>query len=104
MDKDLICCITDGMDKSKYALPRWSMGRAPKDSVIDRVQRPELSVSAAIVHGLGTYVFIAGEGTSTGSSFKMDIVLQALNAAWKHASRTNRAWPQDLSLPADIGS
>jgi hypothetical protein len=29
--RDIICLITDGMDKSKFALPRWGFGRAPKD-------------------------------------------------------------------------
>ena len=29
-NRDMLCMIADGMDKSKYLLPRWAGGRAPK--------------------------------------------------------------------------
>ena len=75
------------MDKSKFSLPRWSLGRAPKDPIIEHVQRPQLTVSACIVHGWGTYIFLTDELLSTNASYKMDIVFRALDFAHMHGQK-----------------
>jgi hypothetical protein len=41
--------IMDGMDRQKYAIPRWHGGREPKGS--ERCHRPVLEVSGMILHG-----------------------------------------------------
>jgi hypothetical protein len=83
-------------------LARWTMGRAPKDSTVDKLQRPTLSVMATIIHGIGTYIHISNEGCGTGSGYKMDVTLRSLDCAWRHCCRTGRAWPKDLALHADL--
>jgi hypothetical protein len=100
-DRDVLCVITDGMDKSKFSLPRWSMGRAPKDPVVEHVARPQLDVSAVIIHGWGTYVFLGDELLSSTASYKLDLVLRALDFAHARGQKNNIPWPADLSLHAD---
>jgi hypothetical protein len=100
-DRDVLCVITDGMDKSKFSLPRWSMGRTPKDPVADHVARPQLDVSAVIVHGWGTYIFLSDELLASTASYKIDLVLQALDFAHAHGQKKQFPWPADLSLHAD---
>ena len=70
-EKNVLVAICDGMDRSKFALPRWAQGRAPKAA--DKHRRPVLEVSAVMFHGHGTYVFITDEDTSIGSNWSCEI-------------------------------
>ena len=49
--RDVLVAILDGMDHSKYLLPRWSWGRTPKDA--HGLERPHLQVHALLLHGRG---------------------------------------------------
>ncbi len=99
--KDLLCVITDGMDKSKFCLPRWAFGRCPKHATVEKLHRPTLHVSAVLCHGFGTYVFITDEGMPTGANYSADIVLRSLDMVWHHCQRCGLAYPGELSVHAD---
>ncbi|CAL1152588.1 unnamed protein product [Cladocopium goreaui] len=48
--RDILVCIIDSMDKSKFRLPRFAAGRTPKP--LETKKRPELEFTACIMHGL----------------------------------------------------
>lgn len=107
--RDILVAILDGMDHSKFTLPRWTWGRAPKDA--HGLERPHLLVHVLLLHGRGpslifclqcsshythkcccqilsgTYIFIADEGLSSGSSFHMECVMlgRLLSITWSIA-------------------
>lgn len=97
---DSVTIIADGMDRSKFALPRWYMGAAPK-GISDKARRPQLEVSAVLVHGHGLYLFITDEDTSIGASWVGEIVMQSLDCLWKRCQRLGRPFPQHLIIQAD---
>jgi len=65
----------------------WRMGRAPKDPTVDSVKRPTLELSAVILHGHGTYLYITEESTRLGSNWAAEIVMRSVNAAWLRCQR-----------------
>lgn len=104
---DLVCIITDSMDRSKYSLPRYHRGRAPKD--VETTKRPNCEVTTSIVHGVGIFTYIADEGQSTGSNW----TIETLNRSLQHTHNVYQKWnkpvpgvvkifadntPKDLSL------
>lgn len=99
--RDVLTVIIDGMDKSKFALPRYSLGRTPKDSTADKVARPNLEVTAVLCHGVGCYLFVGDERKSSGASFKGDCILRSLDRSWTHCQKRGRQWPSDLSVHGD---
>ena len=66
---DLLCVISDSMDRSKYALPRFHRGRIPKD--IETTKRPTLEMTAQIVHGIGIYTYLTDEDQTSGTNWKL---------------------------------
>jgi len=85
--QDILVGIVDGMDKSKFMFPRWRMGRALKGPTVDSVKRPTLELSAVILHGHGTYLYITEESTRLGSNWAAEIVMRSVNAAWLRCQR-----------------
>jgi hypothetical protein len=98
-EKNLLVAICDGMDRSKFALPRWAQGRAPKAA--EKHRRPVLEVSAVIFHGHGTYVFITDEDTSIGSDWSCEIVMTALDHVYARARLEGTVLPDSFHLQAD---
>ncbi len=67
------------------------------------MQRPTLEVTACIVHGLGTYIFIADETTKTGAEYKADVSLRALDLAWAHSQRSGTLYvTQQIQNPTMV--
>ena len=75
---EIVCAITDSMDKSKYALPRWHRGRAPKD--LETTKRPSLEVTTTMIHGVGIYTYLSDEDQTSGTNW----VLETLNRSFQH--------------------
>ena len=93
-DSDVLTLIIDGFDKSKLALPRWPRGRPPKGGAFDRVNRPTLQLSAALVHGWGCLVFLAEEHQSCGGSYTWDSVFIAIEEVWRRCGQSGRRLPR----------
>jgi hypothetical protein len=89
------------MDRSKFALPRWTNNRAPKDSTVDSIRRPVLELSAVIAHGYGTYLYITHENTSIGSNWTSEVVLRTLDFVWGCCQRKGEPMPCDFFLHGD---
>lgn len=97
--RDILCLIVDSMDKSKFALPRWSDGRTPKSA--DKFRRPVLEVTACIVHGVGVYIYVADETMTTGASWTGEVLLQSIDSAFRCCQRAQRPMPSRVVVVAD---
>ena len=71
-----ICLILDGMDKSKFRMPR-SLAMASKE--FQTFARPALDVHAIIGHGHGTGVFLSDPMIPKDSSWCLDLLFGMLN-------------------------
>jgi hypothetical protein len=100
-ERDVLHMICDGMDRSKFALPRWLEGRQPKDSVCEHVQRPVCELSACLVHGVGCYMFIADENVVIGSSWVAETVLHSVDRAFAWFEENAIPFPKDLIIHGD---
>jgi len=100
-EKDVISLIGDGMDKSKFGLPQWSDGRAPKHAVVDKNPRPSCNLYAVMAHGWRVDVYITHEGVSTGPSYCTDMLLRTLDQVWKQSQRAGVAFPFDCVIQGD---
>ena len=99
--RDVLVIICDGMDRSKYALPQWYSGRAPKDSTLDHISRPELECYACVAHGFRVDIYLADEDMIIGSSWCMDMVMRTVDEVWHQCQRSGQQFPLDLSIQAD---
>jgi hypothetical protein len=93
--------IVDGMDRSKFALPRWHEGRAPKHASVEHTRRPVLELSAVIVHGVGVYLFLADEDVSIGANWTCEVVLAAMDKAMLWYQTKGKRVPVDVAITAD---
>ncbi len=71
------------MDKSKFALPRWVLGRSPKGA--EGMHRPTLTVTTVISHGYGVCIFVADESLATGSNWNLECIMRAMDLSWHQA-------------------
>jgi hypothetical protein len=97
--KDIICCIVDSMDRSKFRLPRFPQGRCPKS--LENRRRPELEVTAAILHGRAVYVYLTDGDASHGSDWSLEVLSVSLNKAFLMTQQANQPWPSHLRIWTD---
>lgn len=97
VEGDLLSLIMDGMDKSKWVLPRW--GRTPKGA--DKLLRPVLHVSASLIHGIGACVFVTDDILPGGSNLVCEQLMLSIDVAWKCYRKRGRRFPLQLALQAD---
>ncbi len=100
-EQDLLCIIADGMDHSKFAMPQWAGGRAPKHTVVDKNNRPTCSLYGVLAHGWRLDLYISHEGVSGGSEYSCDMVLRTIDAIWKQCQKEGKAFPLDCSIQGD---
>lgn len=97
--KDIICMIIDSMDRSKFRMPRFPDGRRPKS--LETRKRPELEVTAAIVHGRAVLVYVTDEDATTGSDWSLEVLSLALDRVFRMGQEANQPWPAHLRLWTD---
>jgi hypothetical protein len=95
--RDVLALICDSMDRAKFVVPRW--GRTPKAA--DKLSRPVLEVTAVLAHGYGAFMYIGDEVMSTGSSWALECVFQAIDEVLAHCQVHSRAFPDALHAQAD---
>lgn len=96
---DLICMISDSMDKSKFSLPRYNRGQPPKD--IATIDRPSLEVTTQLIHGVGVFTYLSDEDQNSGTNW----VLETMNRSLQHAhdvfQRAGKPMPPALKIWSD---
>ena len=98
-NQNVLTIVIDAMDKSKFAVPRYSYHRRPKD--LDGLQRPRLCCTAALAHGWLTSIFLSDECVNHGADAFVEIVLRVLEMVSKVSKETGRPFPQHLVIQAD---
>ena len=96
---DIICLITDSMDKSKYALPRYHRGMAPK--ALASTNRPSLEVTTTMVHGVGVFTYLSDEGQTSGSNWVLETLNRSLQHAWDYFQKASKPVPGIVKIFAD---
>ena len=98
-DADILLAIIDGMDRSKYALPRWLNSRTPKGA--DKKNRPSLDLYACILHGRAVNIFITDENQTVGANFAAEIWARSVQKAWEACQHQNKPFPSHAILFGD---
>ena len=97
--KLVLCIIIDGMDKAKFAWPRYNF-RQPK--CLDRLRRPRLSVTCAWAHGFCCDFYVADdETTHHGAACYCEIVLRTIQRVMDICRQKNLQPPEHLVLQSD---
>ena len=97
--KDLLCVISDSMDRSKFALPRFHRGRVPKD--IENTKRPSCEMTTQIVHGIGVYTYLSDENQTSGTTWVLETLNRNLQAVNTTLGRAGKPTPPVLKFFAD---
>ncbi|CAE7405194.1 unnamed protein product [Symbiodinium sp. CCMP2592] len=72
-----VTVIQDGMDQSKFKVPRTRM--APS-KLFQRLFRPTLHVAASWLHGQAIYIYVADEDTKKDGSAQLEMLSRTLNS------------------------
>lgn len=96
---DLICLISDSMDKSKYSLPRYNRGQPPKD--VAMIDRPSLEVTTQLVHGVGIFTYLSDEDQNSGTNWVLETINRTLQHTHDYFQRSGKAVPPVLKIWAD---
>ena len=96
---DLLCIITDSMDKSKYSLPRYHRGRPPKD--VANTARPSLEVTTSMVHGVGIYTYLSDENQTAETNWVLGTLNRTLQHCHDKHQKIGKLVPFDIRLFAD---
>ena len=96
---DIICCITDSMDKSKFSLPRYQRGQAPKD--VATVDRPSLEVTITLVHGVGVFTHLGDENQTAGTNWVLETLTRSLQHTWLFFQKQSKPQPGVLKIFSD---
>ena len=98
-DRDVICLIADGMDKSKFLVPRYHSGRTPKN--VEMMVRPSCELYAVLIHGHCLCTWVTDCDQTAGSDWAIETIARSLDLAFKLAQQKGQPWPQDLKIWAD---
>lgn len=98
-EKNIIVIIQDSMDRSKYKLPRFSDGVVPK--ALELKPRPELEVTACIVHGRGVFVWVSDPEQSFGTNWNIEVMARTLEICFNRAQQNNEPWPRCCKIFSD---
>lgn len=96
---DILCAIQDGMDRSKYALPRFHRGQVPKD--IENMKRPSLEVTTTMVHGVGIYTYLSDENQVGGSNWSLECLNRSLQHVHDKYQKMSKPVPRILKIFGD---
>lgn len=96
---DILVAITDSMDKSKYALPRYHRGMVPKD--LQNIVRPSLEVTTTMIHGVGIFTYLSDENQSSGTNWVLETLNRSLQHCWNVFQKAGKPIPGVLKVFAD---
>ena len=98
-DSQILCITIDSMDKAKFAWPRWPFGRVSKN--LDGLVRPRTVLTAAVVHGWCTMLYVADEVQNHGSDAFCEVLCRAIQCAWELSVKESRPFPRHLVIQSD---
>ena len=97
--RDVLTIVVDGLDKSKFVLPKYEFGR--KSAELDKYHRPRVNITGAIAHGWLRGVYISDQQVNTGASFFCEILSQTIEKIHKIAQASQVSMPSHLIVLVD---
>ena len=76
INSDVLVIIIDDMDHSKFAWSRFGFRKQTHE--LDNVVRPTVTFTAALAHGFGTYLYMAGPQVAGSSAYFLEVLSQTL--------------------------
>lgn len=89
----------DGMDQSKWSIPRERSDRMSKAFQV--FDRPRAKVHSVWVHYHELMFFVCDPRTSADSNLVIECASRALERVWEKCRTTNRQFPQELVVWCD---
>ena len=100
LKQSILVIIMDGLDKTKFAFPRFQESRMPKS--MDNTQRPKMILTAAIAHGWITCLYLQSEIENHGSDQFCELLTRTIDKVMALVQRSrSREAPCHLVLQAD---
>ena len=96
---DILTLICDGMDKSKFLVPRFYIGRTPKQ--LEGMTRPCCELYSVIIHGHCICTYITDADQTAGSNWVMEALARSLDIAFKQSQERAKPWPTMIRVYAD---
>ena len=96
---NVLCCITDAMDKSKIVVPRFG-AKTPKSMA--GADRPTLTLTAVKCHGHGIYMYLSRECQPMGSAYFAETLNRSLDQCWKRCKAEGRRFPEHLVVQVTL--
>jgi len=95
---NLLCINIDGMDQSKFRIPRVAPGpRGSETKLFQRLFRPVLHVCGAWCHGFRLNFYVADEDLRKDSSTQQEVLSRTLSDVFKQYGQL----PQGLVIQQD---
>ena len=98
-DGDILLGIVDGMDRSKYCLPRWHHSRTPKG--VEKLSRPSLDVYAVLLHGRSVNIYLTDQVQRVGASWSAEIWARSIQRVWESCQKKSAPFPTHAVLFGD---
>lgn len=89
-----ICIMQDGMDQSKFRVPRT---RHAKSKLLARLFRPQLHIAGTWIHGKRLLLSVADEDTKKDAASQLEQLSIALDTVWREHGKL----PQGLCIQCD---
>ncbi len=95
----LLSIIVDSLDKSKTIVPRFASHSSNKE-LGNLPNRPNCTITLAVAHGFGSFVYITDEGGDHGSTLFLNIIFDVIERCKRICRRRNLNFPRHLHLQA----
>ncbi|CAJ1425821.1 unnamed protein product [Effrenium voratum] len=97
--QSILCIIIDGLDKNKGVWPQY---RWRKPKVLDKFNRPRITVHAAMAHGYTCDFYLADdEDFFHGASFFCEVLTRTLARVQRIAEGRGQRMPEHLVVQSD---
>ena len=96
---DVLTIVIDGLDKSKFVLPKYEFGRKSAD--LAKCHRPRVNITGAIAHGWCRGVIISDQQLGTGASFFCEVLCQTIEKVTKMSQASQVSLPSHLVVLVD---
>ena len=93
-----LSCSEDGMDQSKWALPRHRLFQTSKEGSVH--VRPRMKLHAVWLHGVSLNLYLVHPGVPADSSLVVEAFLRAMQDASLMFQQRQREMPREVLIHA----
>ena len=96
-DQSCLSLVIDGADQSEFKVPR----NQPSAKKWDTLWRPQLHMSACLVHGVGEYYYLADADMPKDANSNIEMITRSIEHASSALAAKNTEVPRHLFILAD---